>query len=569
MQVSSVVVLLALLVTLGLTVRYLGAYMAGIYAGGPAPADRVFLPVERWIYRVMRVDPDREQRWTTYTMALLAFSLVSFVVLYALLRTQSVLPLNPEDLTAVPPALSFNTAVSFMTNTNWQNYGGEATMSYLSQMVGLAVQNFVSAAAGMAVAVALIRGLSRRGSSTIGNFWVDLTRTTTRILLPLSFVVAIALVAAGAIQNFSGYHEATTIEGAAQVIPGGPLASQVAIKQLGTNGGGFLNVNSIHPFENPNGLSNFLATWAILAIPLAFPYAYGRLVKDRKQGWAIFGAMFTIWLAMVVLAMGFEAVGNPRLTDLGVDQAATATQPGGSFEGKDVRIGTGACAIWAASTTGTSNGSVNCQHDSMTPLGGGVAITHMLFGEVSPGGVGVGINGLLILALLSVFIAGLMVGRTPEYLGKKIQAPEVKLVVLYILAMPLVVLAFAAISVVMDTALGSRLNPDAHGFSEILYLFTSQGNNNGSAFGGITGNTQWYNTTGGLAMLVGRFFLIIPTLAIAGSLGRKRPVPVTAGTFPTGTPLFAGLVVGVTVIVAGLTFFPALALGPIVEQLSF
>jgi K+-transporting ATPase ATPase A chain len=569
MQVSSVVVLLALLVTLGLTVRYLGAYMARIYAGGPAPADRVFLPVERWIYRVMRVDPDREQRWTTYTMALLAFSLVSFVVLYALLRTQSVLPLNPEDLTAVPPALSFNTAVSFMTNTNWQNYGGEATMSYLSQMVGLAVQNFVSAAAGMAVAVALIRGLSRRGSSTIGNFWVDLTRTTTRILLPLSFVVAIALVAAGAIQNFSGYHEATTIEGAAQVIPGGPLASQVAIKQLGTNGGGFLNVNSIHPFENPNGLSNFLATWAILAIPLAFPYAYGRLVKDRKQGWAIFGAMFTIWLAMVVLAMGFEAVGNPRLTDLGVDQAATATQPGGSFEGKDVRIGTGACAIWAASTTGTSNGSVNCQHDSMTPLGGGVAITHMLFGEVSPGGVGVGINGLLILALLSVFIAGLMVGRTPEYLGKKIQAPEVKLVVLYILAMPLVVLAFAAISVVMDTALGSRLNPDAHGFSEILYLFTSQGNNNGSAFGGITGNTQWYNTTGGLAMLVGRFFLIIPTLAIAGSLGRKRPVPVTAGTFPTGTPLFAGLVVGVTVIVAGLTFFPALALGPIVEQLSF
>jgi K+-transporting ATPase ATPase A chain len=568
MQVSSIVVLLALLVVLGLTVRYLGAYMARVYAGGPAPGDRVFLPVERWIYRVMRVDPDREQRWPMYTMALLAFSLVSFVLLYVLLRTQSLLPLNPQDLVAVPPALSFNTAVSFMTNTNWQSYGGEATMSYLSQMAGLAVQNFVSAAAGMAVAVALIRGLSRRGSSTIGNFWVDLTRSTLRILLPLSFVVAIALVAAGAIQSFSGYHEATTIEGASQVIPGGPLASQVAIKQLGTNGGGFLNVNSIHPFENPNGLSNFLTTWAILAIPLAFPYAYGRLVKDRKQGWAIFGAMFAIWLSMVVLAMGFEAVGNPRLTELGVDQAATATQPGGSFEGKDVRIGTGACAIWAASTTGTSNGSVNCQHDSMTPLGGGVATTHMLFGEVSPGGVGVGINGLLILALLSVFIAGLMVGRTPEYLGKKVKAPEVKLVVLYILAMPLVVLAFAAISVVMDTALNSRLNPDAHGFSEILYLFASQGNNNGSAFGGITGNTQWYNTTGGLAMLVGRFFLIIPTLAIAGSLGRKRPVPVTAGTFPTGTPLFAGLVVGVTVIVAGLTFFPALALGPIVEQLS-
>jgi K+-transporting ATPase ATPase A chain len=568
MQISSIVVLLALIGALMLTVRYLGAYMATVYAGGPARGDRFFLPVERWFYRVLRVDPEREQRWTTYTMALLAFSIVSFVVLYVMLRTQSLLPLNPQDLPAVSPALSFNTAVSFMTNTNWQNYGGEATMGYLSQMAGLAVQNFVSAAAGMAVAIALIRGISRRGSSTIGNFWVDLTRSVTRILLPLSVVVGLGLVAGGAIQNFSGYHEATTVEGATQVIPGGPLASQVAIKQLGTNGGGFLNVNSIHPFENPNGLTNFLTTWAILAIALAFPYAYGRLVKDRKQGWAIFGAMFAIWIALVVMAMSFESVGNPRLTELGVDQSATAMQPGGNFEGKDVRIGSGACGIWAASTTGTSNGSVNCQHDSMMPLGGGVALSHMLLGEVSPGGVGVGINGLLILALLSVFIAGLMVGRTPEYLGKKIQAPEVKLVVLYILAMPLVVLAFAAISVVMDTALNSRLNQGAHGFSEILYLFTSQGNNNGSAFGGITGNTQWYNTMGGIAMLVGRFFLIIPTLAIAGALGRKRPVPVTAGTFPTGTPLFAGLIVGVAVIVAGLTFFPALALGPIVEHLS-
>jgi K+-transporting ATPase ATPase A chain len=470
---------------------------------------------------------------------------------------------------AVPANVSFNTAVSFMTNTNWQSYAGEATMSHLTQMMGLAVQNFVSAAAGMAVMAAFIRGLARRRAATLGNFWVDLTRSTTRILLPLSFVVAIVLVSQGVIQNFHGFTDASTLQGAVQAIPGGPAASQIAIKQLGTNGGGFFDMNSSHPLENATAFSNFVETWAIAIIPFALAFTFGRMVGDRRQGRAVFAVMGVIWAVMSIGAMQFEGNGSPELDALRVDQSISADQAGGGYlEGKETRFGTGASGLWAATTTGTSNGSVNSMHDSYTPLGGGTALTHMMLGEVSPGGVGVGLNGLLIMVILSVFIAGLMVGRTPEYLGKKVQSFKMKAVVLYLMVMPAAVLAFTAVSVVLDTALAGRANPGAHGLTEILYAFTSAANNNGSAFAGITVNTDWFTTTQGLAMLMGRFLLIIPVLAIAGSMARKQVVPPSSGTFPTHTPLFGGLVVGVVIVVAGLTFLPVLALGPILEHLS-
>jgi K+-transporting ATPase ATPase A chain len=582
MEVSGVVLLLAMVAAIFVSTPLLGRYMAKVFGGGDAPGDLVFAPVERLIYRTLRVDEKREQRWTGYAMSLLAFSVVGVVFLYAMQRVQEHLPINPNDNIGVPPALAWNTAVSFVTNTNWQNYSGESTMSHFTQMAGLTVQNFVSAAVGIAVAVALIRGLTRKGSATIGNFWVDLTRAVTRVLLPLSFVLALVLVSQGVIQNFNGFTEATAVDDmvtvedsdgntasvGTQQIPGGPIASQEAIKELGNNGGGPYNANASHPFENPTGLTNFIEIWALLALPFALAYTFGVLAGDRRQGWVVFGVMFTVWFAVSLVAMGMEASGNPNLTAAGADQSVSAVQGGGNMEGKEVRFGSAACGLFAASTTGTSTGSVNCMHDSMTALGGGVVLLHILLGEVSPGGVGVGLNGLLILSLLSVFIAGLMVGRTPEFLGKKIQAPEMKLVVLYILVMPIVVLCFAGASAVIETTLDSRLNQGPHGLSEILYGYASTGNNNGSAFGGLTGNTQWYNTTLGLATLAGRYLLIVPTLAIAGALARKRPVPITAGTFPTNTPLFGGLVIGVTLIVAGLTFFPALALGPIVEHLS-
>jgi potassium-transporting ATPase potassium-binding subunit len=553
----------------GVTAPFIGRYIARVYDDSerPAPGDRFFLRIERPIYRICRVDPSREQRWTVYAYSVLAFSVISLLLLYLQLRIQDSLPFNPTNVPAVGEHLSFNTAVSFSTNTNWQSYGGESTMSHLSQMLGLAVHNFVSAAAGMAVMAAFIRGLARRRASTLGNFWVDLTRTTTRVLLPACFVFALILVSQGVIQNFHGFTEVTTVEGGSQLIPGGPVASQIAIKQLGTNGGGFFNTNSAHPFENSTPFGNFLETYAIVIIPFALAFTYGYMVKDRRQGRAVFAVMAVIWLVMSLAAMGLETDGNSELDQFGVDQVAASDQAGGNMEGKEIRFGPSASGLWAASTTGTSNGSVNSMHDSYTPLGGGIPLAHMMLGEVSPGGVGVGLNGLLIIAILSVFIAGLMVGRTPEYLGKKIQAPEMKLVVLYVLAMPLVLLGFAAASVLLDSALTTN-NPGAHGLSEILYAFTSGSNNNGSAFAGLTTATQWYDTTLGLAMLVGRFFLIIPVLAIAGSMARKQPAPATAGTFPTHTPLFGGLVIGVVAIVAGLTFFPALALGPIVEQLS-
>ena len=556
-----------LIALVALTAPPLGRYMARVYSNEKTPGERVFAFVERPIYRLSRVDPDQEQRWTVYAFSVLGFSVVSLLLLYGQLRLQDKLPFNPTNMPAVGEHLTFNTAVSFATNTNWQSYGGEATMSHLSQMLGLGVHNFVSAAAGMAIMAALIRGLARRRADTIGNFWVDLTRTMTRILLPACFLFALILVSQGVIQNFHGFTEVTTVEGASQVIPGGPVASQIAIKQLGTNGGGFFNVNSAHPFENSTPFNSFLETYAIVIIPFALAFTYGYMVKDKRQGRAVFAIMATIWLVMSLSAMGLETNGNPELDRFGVDQTATSAQSGVNMEGKEVRFGTAASGLWAASTTGTSNGSVNSMHDSATPLGGGVALTHMMLGEVSPGGVGVGLNGVLIMVILAVFIAGLMVGRTPEYLGKKIQAPEMKLVVLYVLAMPAVLLGFAAASVLLDSALTTN-NPGPHGLSEILYALTSASNNNGSAFAGLTTATQWYDTVMGLAMLVGRFFLIIPVLAIAGAMARKQPAPETAGTFPTHTPLFGGLVVGVVAVVAGLTFFPALALGPIVEQLS-
>lgn len=569
MSAASWVQLGVLAVLVLVTAPMLGRYLAAVYGSGRAPGDRVLLPIERAIYRACRVDPDKEQRWTVYAFAVLSFSLVSFLVLYLLLRLQGELPLNPTDMPAVPGAIAFNAAVSFTTNTNWQSYSGEATMSHLSQAAGLTVQNFVSASAGMAVMAALIRGLARHQATTLGNFWVDLTRGVTRVLLPLSLVVSVVLVSQGVIQNFHGFRVVETLQGSSQAIPGGPAASQVAIKQLGSNGGGFYDVNSAHPFENPNAVSNLVQTWAILVIPFALAFASGHLVGDRRQGRAVAAIMGLVLMAMSVATMAAEAHGNPRLDVLGVDQSVSGDLAGGGYlEGKEVRFGTGASALWAAATTGTSNGSVNSMHDSATPLGGGIPLTHMLLGEVSPGGVGVGLNGLLIMVITSVFIAGLMVGRTPEYLGKKIQAAEIKLVILYLLAMPTVVLGFASASVVLSGPLASRSNGGAHGLSEILYAFASAGNNNGSAFAGLDASTNWFTVTLGLAMLVGRFLLIIPVLALAGSMARKQPAPASAGSFPTHTPLFSGLVVGVVLVVAGLTFLPVLALGPILEQLS-
>ena len=559
--------LLVLIALLAISTPVLGNYMAKVYGGKRAPGDRVFGPVERVIYRVCGVDPDSEQRWQTYAISLLAFSFASVLILYAQLRLQGHLPFNPDSQASVKPTLSFNTAVSFLTNTNWQNYSGESTMSHLTQMAGLAVHNFVSAAAGAAVAVALLRRLGRRRTHTLGNFWVDLVRTTTRVLLPLSFAFALVLVSQGVVQNFHAAKTVTTVSGQTQTLPGGPIASQEAIKEIGENGGGPYNANSAHPYENPNPVTNMLQIWLLLAIPFAFPWMFGKMAGDVKQGIAVLSAMVVLWLAISVVAMVFETNGNPKLNALGVSQTATATQAGGNMEGKETRFGPATSGLFASSTTGTSTGAVDAMHDSFTPIGGAAPLVNIMLGEVDPGGTGSGLYGMLLFALLSVFIAGLMVGRTPEYLGKKIQGAEMKLVVLYILFVPLVILAFTAVSLVMRTPQSSLLNHGPHGLTEMTYAFTSQANNNGSAFGGLTGNTNWFNVTGGLAMLVGRFMLMIPVLAIAGSLGRKQPTPASAGTFPTNTGLFAALLTGVVVIVVGLTYFPVVALGPLVEHL--
>ena len=565
MTVASWVQLGALLALIFISTPLLGRYIANVYGGGRAPGDRVFGPTERLIYRATGVNPEGEQRWSVYAFSLLAFSAVCVLFLYAMQRLQGHLPGNPDHFKGVTPALSFNTAISFVTNTNWQNYSGESTMSQLTQMAGLAVQNFVSAAVGLAVAVALIRGLLRRRSRTIGNFWVDITRGTVRLLIPMAFIFALVLVSQGAIQNFHAEKTVTTVTGVKQTIPGGPIASQEAIKEIGENGGGPFNANSSHPYENPNPITNLLEIWMLLAIPFALAYTFGKMAKDTKQGWVVFTAMFVLWIGGALTIMPLEARGNPKLT--GTNQQATATQSGGNMEGKETRFGPAASGLFANSTTATSTGSVDSTHDSLTPLGGAVPLVQIMLGEVDPGGTGSGLYGMLLFAILAVFTAGLMVGRTPEFLGKKIQAPEMKLVVLYILFVPIAILVFTAISIVMKSSLGSLSNSGPHGLTEMTYAFTSMANNNGSAFGGLNGNTRWFNATGGIAMLVGRFFLMVPVLAIAGSLARKQTVPASAGTFPTNTPLFAGLLTGVVVIVVGLTYFPVVALGPIVEHL--
>jgi K+-transporting ATPase ATPase A chain len=538
----------------------LGGYVLRVIEGERVALSRASAPVERLFYRLSGVDPAREQSWFVYTMSMLAFSLVGFLSLYALQRLQNVLPLNPRGFDAVAPDLAFNTSLSFITNTNWQNYSGETTMSHLTQMLGLTVHNFLSAATGLAMAFALTRGFSRATSPTVGNFWVDMTRATLYILLPLAVVVALALVALGAPQTLTGALEATTLEGAKQVISIGPVASQEAIKELGTNGGGFFNANSAHPFENPNAFSNMLEIWAILVVPFATAFAFGRAVGDERQGRAIVVAMSIVLGVGILVAYWAEAAGNPLLTELGVDPTA------GNMEGKETRFGVAMSAFFAAATTGTSTGAVNAMHDSMTPLGGLVPLFNMLLGCISPGGVGAGLYGFLIIVVIAVFVAGLMVGRTPEYLGKKIEAREMKLAMLAVLIYPLTVLGFSAASVLLKTALDSLGNAGPHGLSEILYAFASTTANNGSAFGGLSGNTLWFNTTLGLAMFLGRFAYVLPVLALAGSFAGKKKAPPSAGTFPTHGPLFIGLLLGVIVILYLLQYFPALALGPIVEH---
>ena len=538
----------------------LGRYMARVFEGQRTFLSPVLRPVEVLLYRIAGVDEKREQHWLTYTVAMLLFNAAGFALLYALLRLQNLLPFNPQGMSAVPEDLAFNTAVSFATNTNWQNYGGESTLSYLSQMLGLTTQNFVSAATGIAMVIALIRAFARASAKTIGNFWVDLTRCTLYVLLPISIVGALLLAWQGVPQNMAPYVDATTLEGANQILSQGPAASQVAIKQLGTNGGGFWNANSAVPYENPTPLSNFLQLIFILLIPSALTNTFGRMVKDERQGWALYAAMSIIFFAGVAIAYWAESAGNPQFAALGLDPI--------NMEGKEVRFGIANSALWAVATTAASNGSVNAMHDSFTPLGGMIPIILMELGEIIYGGVGSGLYGMLLMVIVAVFVAGLMVGRTPEYLGKKIEAKEVKMAILAILILPLSMLAFTAVSVLLPFGLSSMQDVGPHGFSEVLYLFTSQTANNGSAFAGFTGNTLWYNTTGGLAMLIGRYFVIIPVMAVAGSLVAKKSVPASAGTFPTHGGLFVGLLVGVILIIGGLTFFPALALGPIAEHLA-
>jgi K+-transporting ATPase ATPase A chain len=551
-----------------LCVKPLGLYMARVFNGERTFLDPVMRPVERLIYAVSGVDPRQEQHWTTYTAAMLLFSLASFVLLYALQRLQHVLPLNPQGFDPPSPDSAFNTAVSFTSNTNWQSYAGESTMSYLSQMAGLTVQNFLSAAVGIVLAIVLIRGFARRSAQTVGNFWVDLVRTTLWILLPLSFIFALVLVWQGVPQNLQKYVDATTVEGGSQTIAQGPVASQEAIKMLGTNGGGFFNANSAHPYENPTPLSNFLEMLTIFVIGAALTYTFGHMVGDTRQGWALFGAMMAVFLMGLVVAYWAESAGNPAFDRLGIQTAATATQGGGNMEGKEVRFGIANSTLWATATTDASNGSVNSMHDSYTPLGGMVTLFNIMLGEVIIGGVGSGLYGMLLFAIVAVFIAGLMVGRTPEYLGKKIEAKEVKMSVLaLILILPLSILGFTALASVHPEGLKGPLNAGPHGFSEILYVFTSGTGNNGSAFAGISANTFFYNLTNGLSMLFGRFLFIVPMMAVAGSLVNKKIVPASAGTFPTTGSLFIALLVGVILIVGGLVYFPALALGPIVEHL--
>ncbi|HEV7608323.1 MAG TPA: potassium-transporting ATPase subunit KdpA [Steroidobacteraceae bacterium] len=592
--------LLQIAVYIGILValaKPLGSFMAAVYEGRRTFLSPLVRPLEQGIYRLAGVSEEQETGWKRYALGLLLVNLAGFLVVYLLQRLQGFLPLNPQHFAAVSPESSFNTAVSFASNTNWQGYAGESTMSYLTQMLGLAVQNFLSAATGMAVLVALIRGFARRQVSEIGNFWVDFTRSTLYILLPLSLLLAIILVSQGVVQSFQPYRTVELLEpitiqtpvtneaGVAvldaagqpvtraeqvteQTVPLGPAASQIAIKQLGTNGGGFFNVNSAHPLENPTPLSNFLQVLAILLIPAALCYTFGRMVKDTRQGWAVLIAMLVIFVPLTLGCVAFEQAGNPQLAALGVDQSVSDLQPGGNMEGKEARFGIANSALWATATTAASNGSVNAMHGSFTPLGGLIPMWLMQLGEVVFGGVGSGLYGMLMFAIVAVFIGGLMVGRTPEYLGKKVESFEVKMASLTLLIPPAVALVGTAIASVIPAGTGSVGNPGAHGFSEILYAFSSAGNNNGSAFGSISANTPFYNTALGIAMWISRYWLIIPVLAIAGSLAAKRATATTVGTLPTHTPLFITMLVGVVLLVGALTFVPALALGPVVEHLQ-
>jgi K+-transporting ATPase ATPase A chain len=546
----------------------LGLYMARVFVGERTKLDPVLRPIERTIYRLCGIHPEAEETWVEYAVSMLLFSMIGMVVLYAMERLQYFLPLNPQKFGAVAPDLAFNTAASFTTNTNWQAYGGESTMSYFTQMAGLAFHNFVSAAAGIAVAIAVIRGFVRRSAKTIGNFWVDMTRAILWVLLPISVIGALVLVWQGVPQNFNAYTQVKTVEGASQVIAQGPVASQEVIKELGTNGGGFFNANSAHPFENPTPLSNLLEMLAIFAIAAGLTHTFGKMTGDRRQGWALFAAMGLLFLIGATIAIRSEQSGNPQFSAMGLTQAASASDSGGNMEGKEVRYGIVNSALWATITTDTSCGAVNSMHDSYTPLGGLIPLLNMQIGEIIFGGVGSGLYGMLVMAVLAVFIAGLMVGRTPEYLGKKIEGREMKLAMLFILIFPAVILLPAGIAVVTKGGLAGISNPGPHGFSQILYAFTEASANNGSAFGGLSANTPFYNTTLAFVMLFGRFMMKVPVLALAGSLAAKRAVPLSAGTLPTTGAVFVLLLVGVILIVAALTFFPADALGPIVEHLA-
>jgi K+-transporting ATPase ATPase A chain len=552
--------IVVMVVLLGLAWRYLGSYMVSVYEGRMSWLGWV----ERPIYRALRVDPEAEQSWQRYAGALIIFSGVAILVTYLIIRLQGHLPLNPQHQNAVPAGLSFNTAVSFVTNTNWQNYAGESTMSYLSQMTALTVQQFVSAAVGIAVAIALIRGLSRKGSPTIGNFWVDLTRGVVYILIPIAFLAGLIYVGQGAVQTLAGpanVHNALTSTN--QAIPRGPVGFMESIKQLGTNGGGFFNANGAHPFENPTGVTTLLSFVLLLSIPFALTYTFGKMVGRIRQGVAVLAAMVLIFGVWVGFSSYAEHQSNPAVAAAGV-----VHQPTGNVEGKETRIGDTTSALYNIASTQTSTGSVAASNDSFTPIGGFGALSGMMLGEISPGGTGSGLYTILLFALVTVFLGGLMIGRTPEYLGKKIQAREVKLAALGVLIMPVTVLTLTAVGVAASAGRAGPLNTGPHGFSEIIYAFTSQGNNNGSAFAGLTGGTSFYNIAGAIAMLLGRFAIMIPVLALAGVLAAKQLVPTSAGTFKTDTPLFTGLLVGVILIVGGLTFFPAVSLGPIVEQLS-
>jgi potassium-transporting ATPase potassium-binding subunit len=576
MTTASWTQLILYIVVLLLLAKPLGTFMARVYQGERTFLDRSIRPLERLLYRVSGVRPDEEMGWKTYAVALMAFNVLGLLAVYALQRLQVVLPLNPQGLGAVTPDSSWNTAVSFATNTNWQGYGGEVTMSYLTQMLGLTVQNFVSAATGMAALVALIRGIARHSSKTIGNFWVDMVRSTLYILLPLALVLAVLLVSQGVVQTLGSSATVNQLQPMTdasgnvvtqQVLAVGPAASQVAIKQLGTNGGGFFNVNSAHPFENPTPFSNFLEVLSILLIPAALVYTFGKMVGDTRQGWALLAAMTALFVVMLGVAVWAEQRGNPAFAALGVDQRASSQQPGGNMEGKEARFGIANSALWATATTAASNGSVNSMHDSYMPLGGFVPLFMMQLGEIVYGGVGSGLYGMLAFVIVAVFVAGLMVGRTPEYLGKKIEASEMKMASLMILIPIVLVVIGTAAAVAVPAGQETIFNPGAHGFSEVLYAFSSASNNNGSAFAGIGVNTPFYNTSLGIAMFLARYWLAIPALAIAGSLVRKKKVPAGAGTLSTHTPLFIAWLIGVIIIVGALSFIPALSLGPFVEHL--